>query len=95
MYLTERTALALYRRILFSHSAYTGGGVCGGVPADGSAAWAYRYGNGAEQASARERDKMVCRWPAAAAKQFGQQDDISVLSVTRSGVREAAFAGVG
>jgi hypothetical protein len=32
---------------------------------------------------------------AEAAKQFGQQDDISVLSVTRSGVREAAFAGVG
>ncbi len=32
---------------------------------------------------------------AEAAKQFGQQDDISVLSVTRSGVREAAIAGVG
>jgi hypothetical protein len=32
---------------------------------------------------------------AEAAKQFGQQDDISVLTVTRSGVREAAFAGVG
>jgi len=32
---------------------------------------------------------------AEAAKQFGQQDDISVLSVTRSGVREAAMAGVG
>jgi hypothetical protein len=32
---------------------------------------------------------------AEAAKQFGQQDDMSVLSVTRSGVREAAFAGVG
>jgi hypothetical protein len=31
---------------------------------------------------------------AEAAKQFGQQDDISVLSVTRSGVREAAVAGV-
>jgi hypothetical protein len=32
---------------------------------------------------------------AEAAREFGQQDDISVLSVTRSGVREAAFAGVG
>lgn len=32
---------------------------------------------------------------AEAAKQFGQQDDISVLSVMRSGVREAAMAGVG
>ena len=30
---------------------------------------------------------------AEAAKQFGQQDDISVLSVTRSGVREAALVG--
>ena len=32
---------------------------------------------------------------AEAAKQFGQQDDISVLSVMRSGVREAAMADVG
>jgi Stage II sporulation protein E (SpoIIE) len=32
---------------------------------------------------------------AEAAKQFGQQDDISVLSVTRSGVREETFADVG
>lgn len=32
---------------------------------------------------------------ATAAQNFGQQDDISVLSVTRSGVREAAMAGVG
>jgi serine phosphatase RsbU (regulator of sigma subunit) len=31
---------------------------------------------------------------ATAAQNFGQQDDISVLSVTRSGVREAAMAGV-
>jgi serine phosphatase RsbU (regulator of sigma subunit) len=32
---------------------------------------------------------------ATAAQNFGQQDDISVLSITRSGVREAAMAGVG
>jgi serine phosphatase RsbU (regulator of sigma subunit) len=32
---------------------------------------------------------------AEAAKEFGQQDDISVLSITRSGVREAAMAGAG
>jgi serine phosphatase RsbU (regulator of sigma subunit) len=32
---------------------------------------------------------------ATAAQSFGQQDDISVLSVTRSGARETAMAGVG